>query len=81
MTDVTAKIGKFDPDNRSVLVTFTNGEIVHTRNVNAVLKANGSYDKAATKDRVDDVARGVAHKIALGLIINPPPAEPDAPAA
>lgn len=79
MNAITAKIGKFDPDTRSVPVTFTSGEIVHTRSVNAVLKDDGGYDKAATKARVDDVARGVAHKIELGVITNPPPA-PELPA-
>lgn len=76
MPDMTIKIGKFDADTRTVPVTFTSGDIVHTRPVNAVLKADGSYDKAATKDRVEEVARGVEHKIALGVITNPP-AEPE----
>lgn len=76
MNDVTASIGKFDPDTRSVPVTFTSGDIVHKRSVNAVLKNDGSYDKAATKARVEDVGLGVAQKIALGVITNPPP-EPE----
>jgi len=79
MNDIAASIGKFDPDTRAVPVTFTSGEIVHKRRVNAVLKDDGSYDKAATKSRVEDVARGVAHKIALGVITNaretPPPSD------
>lgn len=79
MNDVTASIGKFDPDTRSVPVTFTSGDIVHKRSVNAVLKSDGSYDKAATNARVEEVGLGVAQKITLGVITNPPP-EPKAPA-
>lgn len=79
MNDIVASIGKFDPDTRSVPVTFTSGSIVHKRSVNAVLKADGSYDKAGTKTRVDEVGLGVAHKIDLGVITNPPP-KPDLPA-
>ena len=79
MTELTTKIGKFDPETRQVPVTFTSGEIVHKRNVNAVLKGDGGYDAAATKVRVSEVAQGVAHKIGLGVITLPPP-EPEAPA-
>ena len=68
-------IGKFDPESRQVPVTFTEGEIVHKRQVNAVLKEDGGYDAAATKLRVSEVAQGVAHKIGLG-VITVPPAEP-----
>lgn len=80
MTDITFKIGKFDPETRSVPVTFTKGEIVHKRRVNAVLKTDGSYDQAGTKVRVGEVSLGVAQKITLGVITNPPP-EPELPAA
>jgi hypothetical protein len=79
MTDLTTKIGKYDPESRAVPVTFTSGEIVHKRNVNAVIKDDGSYDKAATAERVAEVAQGVAHKIAAGVITAPKPAsEPEA---
>jgi hypothetical protein len=65
-----------------VTVTFTSGEITHERRVNAVLKDNGTYDKAATKERVEDVARGVAHKIGLGVItVSSPDEGATAPAA
>ena len=74
MAEITTKIGKFDPETRQVPVTFTSGEIVHKRQVNAVLNADGAYDAAATKQRVSEVADGVAHKIDLGIITNPPPA-------
>jgi len=74
MSELTIKIGAFNTETRSVPVTFTKGEIVHKRDVNAVLKDDGSYDRAATKARVEEVAQGVAHKIDLGVITNPPPA-------
>jgi len=80
MTDLTTKIGKFDADARTVPVTFTSGDIVHKRSVNAVLKADGGYDAAATKERVAEVANGVAHKIAVGTIAAAPPEADDAPA-
>lgn len=73
-------IGKLNAQTRQVPVTFTSGEIVHKRSVNAVLKEDGGYDAAATKLRVAEVAQGVAHKIGLGVITNPP-AEPEAPVA
>jgi len=80
MTELTTRIGAFDAETRSVPVTFTSGEIKHERRVNAVLKNDGSYDRAATKERVSEVALGVAQKIELGVITNPPP-EPEAPEA
>lgn len=75
MSELTFRIGAFNAETRSVPVTFTSGEIVHQRDVNAVLKADGTYDRAATKARVEEVAMGVAHKIAAG-VITVPPAEP-----
>jgi hypothetical protein len=74
MSDLTFKIGAYDSTARIVPVTFTSGDVTHERTVNAVLKTDGSYDKTATKARVDEVALGVAHKIGLGVITNPPPA-------
>ncbi|GFM28145.1 hypothetical protein [Novosphingobium sp. PY1] len=73
MSELSFKIGAFNAETRAVPVTFTSGEIVHKRDVNAVLKADGSYDKAATKARVEEVAMGVAHKIAAGVITKPEP--------
>jgi hypothetical protein len=67
-----------------VPVTFTSGAIRHTREVNAVLDEGGAYDKAATRARVEQVALGVAHKIALGVIAEPvpePAPDPAGPAA
>lgn len=71
-------IGPFDAARQAVPVTFTEGDIVHKRDVNAILKADGSYDRVATKERVDQVAMGVAVKIAAGVITNV--TEPAAPA-
>lgn len=79
MTELAMKIGTFNAETRTVPVTFTSGEIVHKRDVNAVLKDDGSYDRVGTKARVEEVAKGVAHKIELGVITNPPP-EPELPA-
>ena len=82
MNDITTRIGKYDPEARTVPVTFTSGEIVHKRDVNAVLKDDGSYDKAGTAARVEEVAQGVAHKIEAGVINMPKPlAAPEAEAS
>lgn len=51
----------------TVMVTFTDGIITHERSVNAVY-TDGSYDSEATEARVAEVALGVEHKIALGVI-------------
>ena len=77
-TDLTTDIGAYDAATRTVPVTFTQGDIVHQRSVNACLDEAGQYDAAATEARVADVARGVAHKIALGVITAAPSAEPEA---
>jgi hypothetical protein len=61
-------IGAYDPDTRTVPVTFVYAGVTHKRPVNAVLDEAGSYDRKATKARVDEVARGVAHKIQIGAI-------------
>lgn len=81
MTDVTTKIGAFNAGKRTVPVTLTGGGVVHKRDVNAVLDAKGKYDLAGTKVRVTEVARGVAAKIAAGVIANPPEAVTAAEAA
>lgn len=72
MSELTFRIGAFNAETRAVPVTFTSGEIVHKRDVNAVQKADGSYDKVATQARVEEVAMGVAHKIAAGVIAAAP---------
>lgn len=68
MNDIQTKIDKYDAETKSVPVTFTSGDIVHQRSVNAVLTAAGQYDAEATAERVEEVARGVVHKIACGAI-------------
>lgn len=65
---IETKIGRYNPKTGTVAVTFTSGEIIHQRDVNAVLTDAGKHDRAATADRVADVANGVAHKIAIGAI-------------
>lgn len=70
-------IGEHDPATRTVAATFTSGDVVHERNVNACYDASGEYDADATAERVDEVGRGVAVKIGLGVIANAPEAEPD----
>ena len=60
-----------------VMVTFTQGDIVHERSVNAVF-TDGSYNATATETRVSEVAQGVANKIAVGIITNSEPA-PEVP--
>lgn len=69
-------IGKYDPEPRTVPVTFEYGGVTHKRAVNACLKDDGSYDKKATAERIDQVAAGVTHKIDLGVITNPAPEAP-----
>lgn len=71
MPEIKHKIGAFVAATRTVPVTFTSGAITHKRSVNAVLKEDGSYDKAGTLARVEEVALGVAHKIAIGVISAP----------
>lgn len=63
-------------DATVVEVTFTDGTIAHTRSVNAVF-VDGVYDADATENRVGEVARGVEHKIALGVIGIPPSGGPE----
>lgn len=66
----------------TVNVTFEHEGVTHTRDVNACRNAKGKYDAAATEARINDVAAGVAVKIAAGAITNPPPApEPEVAAA
>ena len=59
-----------DGDTTVVEVTFTDGTIEHTRTVNAVF-VDGVYDADATETRVGEVAAGVEHKIAVGVISIP----------
>lgn len=62
-------IAKLEKDAKTVDVTFIdeNLDITHTRSVNVVF-TEGEYDEEATKLRVEEVARGVQHKIDVGII-------------
>tara|TARA_R110000744_G_scaffold372663_1_gene484415 strand:+ start:100 stop:396 length:297 start_codon:yes stop_codon:yes gene_type:complete len=58
-----------------ILVRFTEDSTspgtVHSRMVNVCFAADGTtYDEAATDARIAEVGAGVAHKIALGVIVN-----------
>ena len=64
--------------SRQVSVVFTDGDVTHSRSVNACFKSDGTYDDVATAARVDEVGAGVAIKIGLGVIKTDPPAEPQA---
>ena len=64
-------IGKFDKDAGTVTVTFAQDGKVHTRQVNAAVTAAGKLDSKATRDRVEQVGRGVARKFELGLLADP----------
>ena len=59
-------------ENKTVDVSFTDGTITHNRQVNAVF-TDGVYDAEATETRVAEVAKGVEHKIAVGVVTNPDP--------
>lgn len=68
------EIGAYDTAARTVPVTFTDGAVVYTRDVNACLTEAGLYDADATAARVAEVALGVAVKIGLGVIGRAEPA-------
>jgi len=53
---------------RDIQVTFTDGTVTHTRNVNVCFDSAGDYDAEATLVRIGEVARGVEQKIAAGVI-------------
>lgn len=61
-------ISAYDDKTGQVEVTFTLGKIKHTRLLNACHDEKGVYDIEATKERVAEVANGVAAKIAAGVI-------------
>jgi hypothetical protein len=64
-------IGTFKAVDRSVRVTFTDGDFSHARNVNAVVDSDGAYDRKATAARVDEVALGVQAKRERGVFTTP----------
>ena len=59
-----------ETDCRDVQVRFTcsDTDCVHERSVNVCFDAEGAYDAEATLVRVGEVANGVGHKIACGVI-------------
>ena len=59
-----------ETDCRDVQVRFTCGDTgcVHERSVNVCFDDEGAYDAEATLVRVGEVANGVKHKIACGVI-------------
>ena len=60
---------EIESDVIDIIVTFTDGTITHTRNVNVCFEADGTtYDEAATKERIEQVMLGVQNKMALGLL-------------
>ncbi len=61
-------IGPYDADTRTVPVTFDPDGVAHQRPVNACHGLDGTYDRLATAARIAEVARGVAVKIAIGVI-------------
>lgn len=61
------RIDRFNAVDRTVRAIFTDGDFRHVRPVNAVLKADGTHDAAATRARVEQVAAGVAAKRAAGV--------------
>lgn len=69
-------IGDYDEMTRQVQVTFEHADVTFARPVNACHDVGGEYDAEATEKRVAEVARGVAAKIEMGIIINPPPPPP-----
>ena len=59
-----------ETDCRDVQVRFTcsDTDCVHERSVNVCFDAEGAYDAEATLVRVGEVANGVGHKMACGVI-------------
>jgi hypothetical protein len=59
-----------ETDCRDVQVRFTcsDTDCVHERSVNVCFDTEGAYDAEATLVRVGEVANGVGHKIACGVI-------------
>tara|TARA_B100001564_G_C20397291_1_gene559507 strand:+ start:279 stop:557 length:279 start_codon:yes stop_codon:yes gene_type:complete len=80
--DGTRTNERADPDNpgKTISETVSNildievefksddPDVTHVRWVNVVFDKDGKYDDAATKERCVEVAEGVKHKIAIGVI-------------
>lgn len=63
MSVTISSVGQVNNSTGTVSVTFSSGEITHTRDINIVRNQAGKYDPAATALRINEVARGVAAKI------------------
>ncbi len=61
-------LGSYDAQSGTVPVTFRQEGSTVKRPVNAVLDSQGQYDRTATRERAKEVGRGVAHKLALGVV-------------
>ena len=68
---MTHTLGKFHRPSGTVPLTITHNGVAITRSVNAVLDDQGNHDRDATRERAAAVARGMAYKIARGLITAP----------
>lgn len=66
-------IESVDNNVRDILVRFTCADsgCVHERSVNVVFDSEGAYDHDATLERCVEMSRGVANKIACGVISQP----------
>lgn len=72
-------IGTYDASTRTVQVTFIGedrigAEVKQDRLVPACFDGTGAYDDAATQTRIAQVGAGVAVKMLVGAITNPPSA-------
>lgn len=59
-------MGRFEAVDRSVKVTFTDGDFRHERQVTAVLTPDGEYDRKATRARAEELLPGIERKRAAG---------------
>lgn len=62
------EIKDLEEGSNKVEVTFKINDLIHSRYVNIIFDEEGEYDKEATKNRVNDVARGVKVKYENGIL-------------
>lgn len=65
--DIKIEIGRYDAQTRTVPVTFRTGKIEHRRDMPACVTPEGKHDRAASLVRVEELKRGFARKVELGL--------------
>lgn len=67
------RMSPYRPGSATVTVAFTHpgpsGEVKHVREVLVVFGEDGAFDRDATRDRIAEVALGVASKIEAGLLV------------